>query len=52
MITRDEVEKFLKDFHVKVDVFGIVFRDDRPKNMDTLHFLELPPFEREPIVMS
>ncbi len=31
-ITKEQVEKFLEDFSLKVKIFGIRFRDDRQKN--------------------
>lgn len=43
MATKEEVELFLSKFIQKVKVFGIVFRDDRGKNMQTLLELEITP---------
>lgn len=37
MVTREEVELFLSRFIDKVKVFGILFRDDRGKNLQTPH---------------
>lgn len=34
MITKEQVEKFLEDFSLKVKIFGIRFRDDRQKNQN------------------
>lgn len=31
MITIEDVKAFLNQFNIKAEVFGIVFRDDRPK---------------------
>ena len=31
-LQKDDVEKFLENFYLKVKVFGIRFRDDRDKN--------------------
>ena len=31
MITKEEVEKFLSDFSLKIKIFGIRFRDDRQR---------------------
>jgi len=31
MATQDQIEAFLNDFHAKMKVFSIVFRDDRGK---------------------
>jgi len=50
MATKEDVERFLRDFHVKVSVFGIIFRDDRGKNMQTLLDLEITPKYREDII--
>lgn len=41
MVDKNEVEKFLADFKIKMKFFGVVFRDDRNKNMDTTTALEL-----------
>jgi hypothetical protein len=37
----NEVIRFLADFKVKLDTWGIIFRDDRGKNFQTLLDLEL-----------
>ena len=52
MITKEDVEKFLGNFYVKVKIFGIRFRDDRGKNRNTLFDLENSPQLREKVVMS
>ncbi|MCD8304409.1 MAG: toxin [Prevotellaceae bacterium] len=52
MVTKEEVELFLSRFVQKVKVFGIVFRDERGKNMRTLLELEITPRYREDVVMS
>lgn len=41
MVTKDDVEKFLENFYLKVKVFGIRFRDDRDKNRNALLELEI-----------
>lgn len=51
MGTIKDVEKFLSGFHQKAKVFGVVFRDDRGKNMQTLLELEITPKYREEIIM-
>lgn len=43
MASREEVVQFLSLFHQKATVFGLVFRDDRGKNMQTLLELEITP---------
>lgn len=52
MIGVDDVNSFLKQFNIKAQVFGILFRDDRPKNRETLLLLEITPLQREVIVKS
>jgi len=41
MASKQEVEKFLKELNVKIEIFGILFLDDRGKNAQTLHDLEI-----------
>jgi hypothetical protein len=41
MATPIEIQAFLQDFHLKMDIWGIVFRDDRGKNTQTLLDLEI-----------
>ena len=36
MATKNDVEKFLNQFHEKLKIYDIVFRDDRGKNLQTL----------------
>jgi len=50
MATKEEVEKFLADFQIKLSIFGIIFRDDRNKNIETLLELEITPKYREDII--
>lgn len=50
MATKEDVERFLSEFHIKLSVFGIIFRDDRGKNMQTLLELEITPKYREDII--
>lgn len=45
-----DVESFLKDFSVKLKIFGIIYRDNRPKNTQTLLNLEITPSSRKTIV--
>lgn len=52
MATKEEVELFLSKFIQKVKIFGIVFRDDRGKNMQTLLELEITPKYREDVIMN
>ena len=52
MITIEEVRAFLDQFNAKVQVFGILFRDDRPKNKEALQILDITPKQRELIVKN
>lgn len=51
-ITKQDVERFLSNFHTKMKVFGIVFRDDREKNVQTLAELEITGKYRETVIMG
>ncbi len=48
----EEVKSFLDQFNIKAQVFGILFRDDRPKNREALLQLDITPMQRELIVKS
>jgi len=52
MVTSEEVKVFLEQFNAKVQVFGILFRDDRAKNKRTLELLDITPLQREVIVKN
>lgn len=52
MVTIEEVRAFLDQFNAKVQVFGILFRDDRPKNLEALQRLDITPLQRELIVKN
>jgi hypothetical protein len=52
MATEEEVETFLKQFHVKLKIFRILFRDDRGKNMQALAELEITPTYRENVIKN
>jgi hypothetical protein len=41
MIPKYEIKAFLQDFHIKMDIWGIIVRDDRGKNTQTLLDLEI-----------
>lgn len=41
MSTQYEIKKFLADFHLKMNIWGIIFREDRGKNTQTLLDLEI-----------
>ena len=40
MAPRTEIEQFLRDFKIKLDFWGLLFRADRGKNFETLLQLE------------
>ena len=50
MITKEQVESFLEELHSKMKIFGILFRDDREKNRNTLQELEIVPSYRKVVV--
>jgi hypothetical protein len=50
MTSKQEVEKFLKELKVKIEVLGILFLDDRGKNQQALHDLEISPAKRKEII--
>lgn len=52
MVSKKQVETYLSDLNYKIDFFGILFRDDRGKNQQTLHDLEILPNQRKAIVKS
>jgi hypothetical protein len=52
MASEKEVEKYLKELKVKMKVFGILFLDDRGKNQQTLHDLEISPAKRKEVIAN
>ena len=52
LLTKEEVQKFLDQFHAKMKVFGIIYRDDRGKNQKTLEELEIVPSYRKVVIES
>lgn len=52
MVTKQDVKEFLNQFNTKVQIFGILFRDDRNKNTDTLKELEITPLQRELVIRN
>lgn len=52
MVSKEEVQLFLNRFYQKVEVFGMVFRDDRGKNQQALLDLEITAFARKGIIMQ
>ncbi|MBK6915582.1 MAG: toxin [Ignavibacteriales bacterium] len=43
---KEDVIKFLNDFKAKRSVFGIIYRDDRGKNLQALADLEITALQR------
>lgn len=52
MNTRPEVEQFLKELKQKIEIFDILFLDERSKNAQALHDIEIPPFRRKEIIKA
>ena len=50
MATMEEVESFLHDFKTKLDIWGVIFRDERNKNAQTLLDLDISAIFRERIL--
>jgi hypothetical protein len=50
MTSLQEVEQFLKELHAKIDFFDIIFLDDRGKNAQALHDLEISPAFRKEVI--
>jgi hypothetical protein len=50
MATEEEINKFLQDFKAKLSIWGIVYRDDRQKNFQTLLALDLTTTKRTEIL--
>ncbi len=51
-MTKEEVQSFLEQFHAKMKVYDILFRDDRGKNKKTLEELEIVPSYRKVVIES
>ena len=52
MASKREVEIYLKELKLKIEIFGILFFDDRGKNQQALHDLEISPAKRKEIISS
>lgn len=46
MATKQEVERFLNEFHEKMKIWNVFFRDERGKNTQALADLEISPNDR------
>lgn len=51
-LKKEDVQKFLEQFHEKMKVFGIIYRDDREKNRKALEELEIVPSFRKIVIES
>lgn len=52
MATKEEVQSFLNQMKEKIKVFGIIYRDDRGKNAQTLVDLEITPKYRDTVIIN
>lgn len=52
MTPKEEVIRFLQQFHEKLNIFDIIFRDDRGKNTQTLAELEISPRYRLEVIKT
>lgn len=52
MVSREEVQRFLDRFNAKMKIYGIIYRDDRGKNRQTLEELEIVPMYRRVVIES
>lgn len=50
MTTKAEVQSFLNQFHTKMKIYGIIYRDDRGKNTKALETLEIVPSFRKVVI--
>lgn len=51
-LTKEDVQSFLEQFHEKMKVFGIIYRDDRGKNQKALEELEIVPSFRKVVIAN
>ena len=51
-INKENIQKFLDDFHLKTRIFDIIFLDNRDKNFQTLLKLEISSFKRKEITTT
>ncbi len=52
MTTKEDVERFLNQFHEKLKIYSIFFRDDRGKNLQTLTELNITSNDRIEIIKT
>jgi hypothetical protein len=51
-LTKEDVQSFLEQFHEKMKVFGIIYRDDRGKNQKALEELDIVPSSRKVVLAN
>lgn len=52
MATKQEVEQFLNQFKVKLDIWGVFFMDEREKNKQTMIQMNFRQLDRLKVVRS
>ncbi|MGE4587086.1 MAG: toxin [Mangrovibacterium sp.] len=52
IVSKHEVESYLKRLKEKIKIFGILLLDDRGKNQQTLFDLEISPNKRREVINS
>jgi hypothetical protein len=52
MVDLNTVKKFLDELKVKIEVYGVLFKDDRGKNLQTLIDLEITARQRIACLME
>lgn len=50
--TKEEVNAFLKEFKERAQLFGIIYVDSKPNNIDTLTALDITQNDRKNYVLS
>ncbi len=50
--TKEEVSAYLKEFKERAQLFGIVYVDSKPNNIDTLTALDINQKDRDKYVLS
>jgi hypothetical protein len=50
MVTKQEVENFLKEFKGKMKIWDVLFRSDRDSNIQALADLDIRPIDRKKIL--
>jgi len=50
MASLQEVKSYLEELQMKMKIFGILYFDDRTKNQQVLHDLEISPAQRKSVI--